>query len=275
MKVSMSAVWDRTTEFLSDNMTAVAGVAALAIFAPAAVKGALDPLKAGGPGAVWGLTALAIVCGVISLWGQLTVTAMALDSSPDTAAARARATRRLPAAIAVLLAVFAVAVVLVLPVIGTLYASGVDLVRLGQPGAQETMATAAGGFIALYGLLLLPVTIWLLARFVTLATPVVIAENQALGALGRSFRLSRGLTWRIIGVVLLYAIVMWVATLAAVTVFGSLFTLLFKPEGGITIASVLTALVAALVSTVFSVLGTVFPAKLYLAVRDREDKQPA
>lgn len=274
MTVSMSAVWDRTSEFLSDNLAAVAGIAALTIFVPTAVIETLAPMKEpGAAGVMLGLAALSLVLGIVSLWGQLAIMALALDPAAAAGAGRARATRRLGPMILVALAILAVLFVLALPILGTLIASNVDLMRFGQAGAQVDLSPGAGAFVALYFLLVfVPFFLFLLARLAVLSAPVVMSEHQALGALGRAFRLSRGLTWRIIGVLLLYLIVTFVAALAAKTVFGSLFALLVKSNSPISTATVLTALVSALVTTIFSVIGTVFPAKLYLAVRDREGK---
>lgn len=271
MTVSMSAVWDRTTEFLGDRAGAVAGIAAVAIFIPNAVTETLAPLKtSAGPGLKLGLGLLAVVFTIVSLWGQLAIIALALDRAGGAAEARAHAARRLGPMILVGLAMLVVAVLLVLPVFGTLMANGVDLSRFGQPGAQQTLTPGGSAFIALYLLILLPIALWLLARFVVLSAAVVVAENETLGALGRAFRLTRRLAWKIIGVLVLYGVVMFVAGLAAVTVFGALFSFLLGGDGAITLAGGLTAVVKASVTAIFSAIATVFTAKLYVAARDRE-----
>lgn len=275
MKVSMSTVWDRTSEFLSEHFAKVAGVAALTVFVPTVITEVLAPLgTSGGMNIKLGLGILSLVLGIVTLWGQLTIVAMALDGT-DPAQSRARATRWLPAAILVIVAILLAAFVLVLPIIFTLYANGIDPTQLNQTGALQTITPGASGFIALYVLILIPLSFWLVARFAILTTPVVVAEDKSLGAFGRAFRLSRGLTWRIIGVILLYAIVMGIASLAAGTVLGSLFAFLFQSTSPISTATVLTALVTALVATIFTVIGTVYPAKLYLAARAREDAATA
>lgn len=276
MTVSMSAVWDRTSEFLGDHMAAVAGIATIAIFVPNVITETLAPLKDSGGGAKLGLALLSLAFAILSLWGQLAIAALAIDPTAGPASARARAGRRLGPMILVALALVAVAVALALPVLAVLVANGVDLARLGQPGAQQSLTPGAGGFIALYCLILIPVALWLLARFAILSVAVVAAEDRTLGALGRAYRLTKGLTWRIIGVFVLYCIVMAVAGLAVVTVAGALFSLLPGAGAGqITIATVLGALVTALLTTIFSVIGTAYPAKLYLAARDREGVAPA
>lgn len=267
--VSMSAVWDRTTEFLSEHFGAVAGIAALAIFVPGTIGEILTPLgAAAGQGLKVGLGLLALVFLVLSLWGQLAITALALD--PAAGEAWGRATRRLGALILVMLALGVIALVLALPIFVLMAISGVDVTRMQEAGAMAAMTPGAAGMIGLYALIAVPFTLWLMARIAVLPTAVVVAETLSLGALGRSFRLTRGLALKIIGVLLLYGIVMWVATLAVETVVGSVMRLLTEGDGQITVASAVTAVAVALASTIFSVIGTAFAAKLHLAARARE-----
>ncbi|MES2753197.1 MAG: hypothetical protein V4659_00885, partial [Pseudomonadota bacterium] len=161
------------------------------------------------------------------------------------------------------------AFVLALPIVAILVANGVDLTTLGNPAVRQPLSPGAGGAIALYCLVLVPLLLWLTARAYLLTSAVVVAEHRALGAIGRAWQLSRGSAGRIVGVILLFLVVMIVAGLAATLVFGSIFKLALGGDGPISAASVLTALIVALVSTVFSVIATVFPAKLYVALRDR------
>lgn len=268
----MSAVWDRTSEFLGDNFAAVAGIAALAILVPGAIAQSLLPYGEGaGPGVRWGLLALWLVASLIAMWGQLAIAALAIAPGAGSASARATATRRFPALIAVALALIALTIVLAAPMLIVLLANGVDPTKFGAIGEQTGLAPGALAFVVLYLLFVfLPAALFMAARLAVLSTPVVAAEPQALGALRRAWTLSRGLTWRIIGVILLYGIVANVAALAAKTVFGALFALLLRGDGQAPVAATLTVVVVMLVATIFSVIGAAFPAKLYLAARERE-----
>lgn len=268
MTVSMSAVWDRTAEFLSDHLGAIMPIAALPLFVPAAITEILTPLTTAGGDklALWLFGALLMVP---MLWGQLVITALALDPAVGPADARGLATRRLGATVLVTIAFYVVAFVMALPVVVVLIENGVDLTQLDQPGVLQNLPVGATALIGLYMLVAGPIALWLTARIAILATPVVAAENLALGALGRAYRLTRGLALRIIAVLALYGLVVWIATAAAKTVFGSIFSLLLDGTGPWALASILTALLVALVATIFGVLATVFCAKLYLAARDR------
>ena len=214
----MGTVWDRTAEFLSDNLGAILPVALLAFFVPASIEGSFQAAKTGGgPELVLSLYAVQLAFGILSLWGSLTISAMALDM----ASAR---------------------------------------------GANAGLGPQIAGGIALYGLVLLGLLLWIGARLL-ITNAVIVREKRMFSALRQSWKLTRGMTWRIIGVILLFALVSWVSMLAANMVFGSIFALVTGgPAEGITLAGVLTSIVVAAVQTGFTVLVPAFTAKLYLAL---------
>lgn len=270
MSVSMSSVWDRTTAFLAENLSSVATIAAVAIFLPSAISGSLAPLKAAGPGWSLALGALSLAFGLVALWAQLAIAAMAIDPATRADGGRGLATQRLPRMILVMLVILAVAVVLSLPIIIALQIGGVDIRSMGQPEMRANLTPGLALFLTLYLLVMVPVVMFLVARFCILTTAIVVAEGQGVAALGRSYRVTSGLSWKLIGVILLYGIVMMVCSMAATTVFGALFSFLFQSVEPVSTATVLTAIVEAAVGAVFSVIGTVFPAKLYKTLSERE-----
>jgi len=165
----------------------------------------------------------------------------------------------------VAVALFVVMLVAVLPIPVALQLGGYDLLAIASGQAASLSPQIASG-IALYGLVLLGLFLWLGARLI-LVNPVIVREKKMFAALRQSWRLTRGMTWRIIGVMLLFALVSWVSMLAANMVFGSIFTLVAGgPSDGISLAGVLTSVVVAAVQTGFTVLVPVFSAKLYLAL---------
>lgn len=261
--VTMSAVWDRTTEFLSDNLGAVVPIALAAIFLPASIQGNLQPLAATAAQPLRvGLGLFGLLLSLVSMWGQLVLVAMVVAPGES---ATALATRRLPVVIGVSIALLAGFALLALPLIAILAGYGFAFADV-MAGQRPKFPDGAGGPIALYIVVLLPVVLWLAARL-ALTSPVVAAERRGLGAIARSFALTRGLALRIVGVILLFAIVAWIATLAAQTVFGSILQLVAGGDGPISLATILTAIIVSVVSTGFSVIASVFVAKLYLAAR--------
>lgn len=266
--VKMGTVWDRTAEFLSDNIAAVVPIALLAFFVPACIGGNFAALSVGATFSLMlVLRLIQLAFAVLSLWGSLAITAMALDMTADQSAGTI-ALHRLPKAILVSLVMLAAVVVLVLPIPGVLAANGYDMAAAAS-GNPPAMSGGMALFVSLYGLALAVVLLWLFARL-SVATPLIVREREGLGALGGSWHLTRGVALRIVGVILLYVVVSWVAQLAANTVFGSIFTLVAGTDsGGLTLAGVLTSIVVAAVQTAFMVLAPAFLAKLYLALTGR------
>jgi len=262
--VKMSIVWDRTAEFLSDNIAAVLPIALLTFFVPASIEGNFAAAMIGADeGLKILLTVLQIVFAVVSLWGSLAITAMALDIASERSAANI-ATRRLIPALVVSIVMIVVASALVLPVPGILAFNGYDMAAMAR-GENVNMSAGVASFIVLYLLALTLFLLWLIARLVV-ATPLVVRENRVLSALGQSWRLTRGTALRIVGVIILFAIVSWVAALAAKTVFGSVFALVAGNGDGVTLSSVMASIVVAAVQSAFMVIPPAFTAKLYLAL---------
>lgn len=262
--VKMAGVWDRTAEFLGDNLAAVLPIALLTFFVPASIQGNFAAAMIGaGDSLKILLTVLQIVFAILSVWGSLAITAMALDIAGERSATSI-ATRRLLPALLVSIVMILVASALVLPVPGVLAFNGYDMAAMAR-NEEVNMSMTVAMFIVLYLVALVFVIVWLIARFVV-ATPVLVRESRVLSALGESWRLTRGVALRIVGVIILFAIVSWVATLAAMTVFGSIFALVAGRGDGVTLSSVMTSIVVAAVQSAFMVIPPVFTAKLYLAL---------
>lgn len=268
--VKMSTVWDRTAEFLSDNIGTVVPIALLAFFVPASIGGSLQPVfLTASPGVVLALRLVQLAFAILSVWGSLVITAMALGGmGGETAASLAR--RRLLPALAVSVALCVGMVALTLPAPLFLAANGYDLTAIAR-GEAAAISSSVAGTLSIYFLILSAAFIWIGARLIVV-TPVVVREGRMFGAIPRSWRLTRGVTWRIIGALILFFIVAAVASLAANTVFGSIFALVAGGgEDGVSLAGVLTSIVTAAVQTAFMVLLPAFTAKLYLGLSARAD----
>lgn len=261
----MSTVWDRTAEFLSDNIGAVLPIALLAFFLPASIEGNFEAATAGaGSGLLWTFRLVQFAFALLSVWGTLALTAMALDMGSESETPGMIAGKRLPLALLVGIVTLVAVCALALPIPIVLAANGIDLNAIAE-GGEIPMTVGIAGFVALYALAIAGLVIWLAARMI-LTTPVIVREGRGLGALRQSWRLTRGIALRVIGVIFLFALLSWVASLAANTVFGSVFALIAGPDrGGVTLGGVLTSIIVAAVQTAFTVLIPIFTAKLYLA----------
>ncbi len=270
--VSIGDIWDRTTGFLGENLGAVVPIALGAMVAPSVLGTWLQAVTEGASPVTRAIVAVALVgLGIVSLWGQLAVGARALDTSVGRRATRTATARLLPAIGVYLVIALAFFAVVALPILLLAFGSGIDLSQFSvRDGAQPTIRPEDAGaalWIGLAAIVLSLGTLFVLVRLAPL-TGVILAERRGIGAIARAWGLTRGMWWKLVGVFLLYGIVSWVAGAAAKLVFGGVFAFTLGREGAS--ALVATAVPVALVSAAFTVLATVFGAKLYLATSARD-----
>lgn len=269
--VKMGTVWDRTAEFLSDNLGALTPIALFAIFTPLSILFNLVPLVQASSAASYGVASVMVLLAVILRGGLLAISAMAANPDLSSHAATRLALRRLPLLLALMVGYLIVLWLLTLPLSLTLAASGLTPENV-QAGGSIALSIGASWAIAVSLLLWIGLSIWLGARVGVLTQPIVASENAGLRTVTRAWRLSRGLAMPIIGVVLLYMVVSMVSVLAAQLVFGSVLRLFAGGDGSISVATVLTSVAAAAVSSAFMILSNSFTAKLYVATRSEEER---
>lgn len=263
--VSIGQVWDRTTDVLRGRSGIVVPIAALAIFLPAVANAALTsfvPATSAATGLLTALVALAVVAATI--WGTLAIIAVATDPATTRADAGRQASARLLPAIGIILALGLALSLAFVPIVVALMRAGVDFAR---PNTAIALGTGTASFVTLYMLVLTAFGFWLSARLMLL-NPVIVNERLGLRSVARSIEATRGLTWRLIGVLALFAIVVLVPTIAIQSVVGIVVRLLLG-EGGIPVARFLSATAGAVVTTGFSIVAAVFQAQLYVAAGDR------
>ncbi len=268
--VVIGSVWDRTVEFISDNLSAVVPIALMGIFAPLSIYASLAPLANGlAPGERSVIYCVMIGLALWSLWGKLAITALALDPHGGRPAAIQMAGRRLLPAIGVSLTLLIAVFLATAPIWITLQLNGFDFAAAAS-GHPTPPSDTVRGFIGLYGLFFAAVALWVAARL-SVMLPTIVMERRGLGVYRRSFRLTRGFALKIVGVVLLYFIVAFVAQKATQFVFGAILGLLFGNESAVSLATILTSILVGVVATGFTVLATAFCTKLYLALRDARE----
>ena len=265
--VEMERVWDGTTAFVRANPAPLLAIAVLTLFVPGVLAGLAEAATSrsdGGAGSGWMLVRL--VAALLTLWGELAIVALAIQPR-SVRAALGQAGLRLPVVIGFAILLSLVSVLLAVPAVVILSIYSFDFVAAAEGGTLEP-EVAATAWIILYTLVLLPVLLWIGARL-SLVLPVVVGERRGLRAISRSFRLTRGLAAKIIGMLLLYGIVSLVLTAAVRFGTGTIFAIAFGGDDGLGAASVLTLMLTAAVETVMAVLLWAFTGKLYLAARER------
>ena len=260
-------VWDSTTAVLAGRAGMLAWIAALGFVLPSVVQSATRLYGGGSPGvaALAGLIGLAAL--VAALWGLLALIAVASDPAATLSRAGRLALARLPKLLLVALVAMGVSILVTLPPVVALAATGYDFTAASAaPDAtgMPAMTPGAAGFVRLYSFVLGLLGLWVGARLSVLL-PVVVNEGRGVGAFGRSWTLTRGLTWKLIGVALLFSLVYLVAQRAVQPVVGLAARLLLGPDDVAT-ALFAAAMAGALVLAAFMVVVQVFAARLYASV---------
>lgn len=267
--VKMGNVWDRTSEVLSGRAGMLAAIAVPALLVPTIVRdGFVGYATPGTPvfALIGGL--LSIIVLVIMLWGELAIIAASTLPTTGRAEAQALANRRLLPLIGVSLVMVLIAGVLLTPAFIALAGSGFDWQRAAAGIAQTSVNARRLAFAGLYLLVFAIIALFVGARLVVV-NAVVLNESLGLGAIRRSWVLTRGHTWRIVGVLLLFVIVVSIAVLAAGSVSGLVFRLILGADA-VAMVSLLAGIVGSAVSTIFTVIALVFIAQLYVAFAARQ-----
>lgn len=267
MMVTMGAVWDRTVEVVQGRLAMLAAIAVPTLFVPTIVRDgfvAYSTPGTGGYALIGSLLSLTVL--VLTIWGQLALIAASSDPATDRTAAFRIARHRLLAAIGVSIVMLIAVVVCLIPLVVLLGLSGVDFSRMaaGQPMSTTGVSGGLLGAALIYMVVFAVAMLFVGARL-SIWQAVIVNEAIGLRAIGRAWRLTRGLTWRIVGVIMLFVIVVSVATLAAQSVIGIIARLVLG-AGNIATATWLGAIAAAAVSTPLIVVAVVFTTQLYLAV---------
>ena len=240
-------------------------IAAVSLFLPSVLNTALaafGPRGTGGMAVLGAIIALAVL--LANIWGQLAMLAVATHPATTRADAGRQATARLLPALGVIIAMAVLFALALVPVIAVMMGAGVDLTRGNV--AVQSLPAGVSGFIGIYSLVFLVVAFVAGARLILL-NPVILNERRGLGAVMRSIRLTRGLTLKIIAVMILFAIVLLVPMLAVQAVVGLIARLILGADAVPAIAF-LAGVAGAAVTSLFSVVAAAFTAQLYVAVAD-------
>jgi hypothetical protein len=261
--VNMGNVWDRTTEFLTDNMRALMPIVLAAILAPSIVNSLV-----GGAGPAMNavvVQAITLACVLTTLWAQLAVIALALDPDGGRSRATSTATGKFGAGVAAMLILLVILAILAAPVVGVMMANGVDFSALGAGGmARANLKGGAATFVSLYSIVLGLLVLFVMVRL-ALLYPVIVAEGGIVSAIRRAWALSRGMVWKMIGVWLLFGIVYFVGLAAVTSGIGVVIGLFADMQNPFSVGRILVAILGGAVTTVFTLIVAAFSAQLYRA----------
>lgn len=275
MRVSMATVWDRTSEVLAGRQGILATIALATLWLPAVIQqgiaaALIGDASAPAPGGAGGaIRLMSLVVTIVALWGKLAVVAVASDPANGTSDAYRLALRRLPLLLGLALLIGVGFAVLAIPlaIVAAPYAS--SMMAYGSTAMTAPMGFIPAGqraFFALYLLALMVALSWVVVRLLAL-NPVVLNEREGLASYRRSFQVTHGHFWRLLGVILLFGVIIAVAGFATQAVVGVAARLLLGPAH-LALAAVVTTLFTAAVGAAGNVVALVFVTQFYRQRRE-------
>jgi|KBSMisStaDraftv2_1062788.scaffolds.fasta_scaffold183846_2 hypothetical protein len=255
-RVSFTEVWDQTRAFVAKEVALLAPVALTCFALPLMIWSmimpeAIDPAHPPAPGP-WVVAPIPLM--LIQLVGWLALVSLVLRPAISVKEAMQHALRKLPAALAVVLvllgigSVMAVALAIVTGVVSVFSGAG-------KEGAQRL-------FIVLMIVALLIVT----TRLIVLWPNVADGQGGPIRTVQRTLRLTKGDGWRLLGLLLLAAVVSAILSLTAEMAGGSVLLLLGRMVGNDALGRSLALALNAIVVGLWQMVTVVYVAFLYRAL---------
>ncbi|HUE78863.1 MAG TPA: glycerophosphoryl diester phosphodiesterase membrane domain-containing protein [Sphingomicrobium sp.] len=253
--LSISKAWDETRDILARNGKLLTTVAAAMILLPQVVVGVVTGQAAdtSSPGLSAGV--LMLIAGLIGVVGQLAIARLALGTKVSVAESIGHGLRRAPAFIGSLL-------LILLGVIAFFLVAGAILIGLGAIDGTVTEPRPRDVVIILL-VLFIPMLIIAVRLFPTV--PVATTEDQGpVGILTRSWALTRGHFWRLLGFIAIFIIAALVTAAAVGAVGGAIIALLFGIPEPFTLGALVIALLMGLVQAALVLVYVVMIARIYV-----------
>lgn len=251
--LSITAAWEETAAFVKREARLLFPIAFLLLSLPAAILQALTPVTTPGRMPEAGLWLLFLpVLLVCSLVGALAISWLALRPGASVGEALQVGLRRF------------------LPLIGAalLVGCGVALVMVPVLLIVGAIAAAGGGaaspaLVALLTLILVPLYLLIWVRLILMTPAAAVEPGGSIAIIRRSWQLTQGHFWRLLGFLLLIIVVALVTLMAVTAVFGLLILAVVGPPQPGNLAMFLISLASALVQAVVSGVFTAFIARIY------------
>ena len=260
--LSITTAWNETVEFVRREAGLLFPISFMLLALPRALAQAVTPPpplpgQMPEPG-LWLLMVPVII--VAAIVGNVAISYLALRPGSSVGEALRRGIARLPAllVVAILLGIAFVVLIFVVAVVAVLVV----------PGAMTAAQTGAEGpamirFLLVIGLILLPILLFFGARLM-MTTPAGAAESGGpFDLIGRSWTLTTGHSWKLIGFLLLVFIALIVIAGAIGAVAGLLFTLVAGPIRPGSTSAWLVIVTMSLVNMVITAYLTSLLARIY------------
>ena len=259
-QLSISRAWEESRAIFTRDGGLLTAVALALLVLPATVAGLISP-PFGGSATYLGRV-VSIIAGCIGLAGQLAIVRLALGPSTTVGQAIQHGVRRfLPTFAAVLMLVVAFAAIVIPLMVLLLY---LRVVGMPVEGQQPPPSFAVFSFVMALAALLLSI------KFSQIV-PISVAEQQGpLTMIKRSWRLTSGHYWRLLGFMVLVVVAALIVLLAAQFVGLFAARLIAGNVAPLSLAALVFALIEAIASAAMTILFALMLARIYLQLAGRD-----
>jgi hypothetical protein len=253
-KLSLSMAWDETKAIVAHDGRLLTSVALALIALPTAISTLLTPGGMNASTGVW-IDVILIIASLVALAGQLALIRLAIGPSITVGGAIAHGMRRMPLYFLAVLLIVVVLVLAAIPFAIVLAAMGVDL---------EQAPKQIAGPVLLAALLYLALLLFAAVRMI-MAAPAASAEHIGpIRIITRSWALTSGNSWRLLGFILIFFIGAIILLMAIQSVVVLLVSIVLGPVDPMSASALVVALVQAIVNAAISALFAVMIARLYV-----------
>ena len=259
--LSISRAWEESRSILARDGRLFASVALALVALPSLISGLLSPDGSPPASSPILLDLIVLVASIAALAGQLALMRLALGPSITVGGAIGHGLKRMP-----IYFVSALIIVAVLFIVAVIIAA--ILIALGVPVDAESMPMTPAVIVALVALMAL---VFFAAVRMLMGGPVATAEHLGpIGILRRSWTLTAGHFWQLLGFLLMFFIGAVVVLLVVQTVAGIVARLLLGPIEPMSLSALFVALFAAVANALVTGLFAVMLARIYAQLIGRD-----
>lgn len=261
--LSISKAWDETKQIAKRDGKLMTILALALIGLPTLITTFLAPEQGAGKDQSSVQSVTMLLAALVSLVGQLAIGRMAMPPATTVGAAIRHGLVRFMPLIGAVIVLTLLIIALFIPFIAIALAQGLDL-------ENPTAASQLSGTAILVLFLTFLAIIYGAVRMM-LVTPVAVSEYAGpLAILTRSWELTRGHFWRLLGFLMMVLVALIIASLAVAAVIGALVVMIFGAIEPMSAAALIAGLAQGLLSAGFTVLFVVMAMRIYVQLSGRE-----